>query len=466
MKVIDIHAHIYEKVAGITQGQPMSSTSQGKVTIGNREIQFLPPSFERSCSTAEALIAYMDWCGIEKALLMPNPFYGYHNYYFKESVKKYPDRLRGVALVDIMKGKAAAEELAQIYDEGILFGMKIEVDSTFQCAPGTRLADPKLAPVWDCCEQYHNLFQTLMLNLTLLKDGRSLWEGEDKPIWEREPSKKERQEIAVPDNLAELLTLQSRRLLLKRDHNKVVGYYLLGGDFFDKNLAYAEQMTVWREVKEKDRKFFTPRRHDPSRQMWRDFGSIFVESGSNVRKPGVVSWYDTIATEMQWKIRPIRFRIASVQYGDKDFFVNDTFSDSLAFQGELLLQMSRPWQSRILDEINKCEEVAGAIGMLEGNLAKAEGRDADIVYAKELFYDRIDQPFRRWLMEILPETDDISKTCKKLDEIIQMVGKELGEEMVSNAGEAAFAGRMKDDVYYASPEAYNWFLGKLHKIYH
>ena len=128
--------------------------------------------------------------------------------------------------------------------------------------------------------------------------------------------------------------------------------------------------------------------------------------------------------------------------------------------------ISRPWQSRILDEINKCEEVAGAIGMLEGNLAKAEGRDADIVYAKELFYDRIDQPFRRWLMEILPETDDISKTCKKLDEIIQMVGKELGEEMVSNAGEAAFAGRMKDDVYYASPEAYNWFLGKLHKIYH
>ena len=86
--------------------------------------------------------------------------------------------------------------------------------------------------------------------------------------------------------------------------------------------------------------------------MWRDFGSIFVESGANVRKPGVVSWYDTIATEMQWKMKPICFRIASVQYGDKDFFVNDTFNDSLAFQGELLLQMSRPWQTRILDEIN------------------------------------------------------------------------------------------------------------------
>ena len=61
------------------------------------------------------------------------------------------------------------------------------------------------------------------------------------------------------------------------------------------------------------------------------FRTIFVENrGANVRKPGVVSWYDTIATEMQWKMRPIRFRIASVQYGDKDFFVNDTFNDSLA----------------------------------------------------------------------------------------------------------------------------------------
>lgn len=155
MKVIDIHAHIYEKVAGITRGQPMSSTSLGRVTIGNEEVQFLPPAFEQTRSTADMLMAYMDWCKIEKAILMPNPYYGYHNRYFAESVRRYPDRLRGVALVDIMKGQKAAEELADIYDEGILFGFKVEVDSTFQCAPGTRLSDSALSPVWDCCSQYH-----------------------------------------------------------------------------------------------------------------------------------------------------------------------------------------------------------------------------------------------------------------------------------------------------------------------
>ena len=53
MNVIDIHAHIYERVAGITRGQPMVSTGLGRVAIGNEEVQFLPPSFEQSRSTAE-----------------------------------------------------------------------------------------------------------------------------------------------------------------------------------------------------------------------------------------------------------------------------------------------------------------------------------------------------------------------------------------------------------------------------
>lgn len=154
MQVIDIHAHIYRKVAGITKGQPMASTSLGRVTVGNRQVQFLPPSFEDSSSKTETLIAYMDWCGVDKALLMPNPYYGYHNAYIKESVEKYPQRLRGVALVDFLQGKDAARELADIYDEGVLFGFKIETDSTFQCASHKRMCDEEFKDIWDCCNQY------------------------------------------------------------------------------------------------------------------------------------------------------------------------------------------------------------------------------------------------------------------------------------------------------------------------
>ena len=153
MQVIDIHAHVYPKVAGITQGQPMTSLSNGKVMIGNTKKQFLPPAFIHSNSTTDVLIDYMDWRGIEKALLMPNPYYGYFNDYFKQSVQKYPDRLKGVALVNLLDGQKAADELAAIYEEGILFGFKIETDSTFQCRPSARMTDADFASIWDCCNQ-------------------------------------------------------------------------------------------------------------------------------------------------------------------------------------------------------------------------------------------------------------------------------------------------------------------------
>ncbi|MDY5648601.1 MAG: amidohydrolase family protein [Lachnospiraceae bacterium] len=155
MEIIDIHAHVYQKVAGITKGAPMTSESFGKVRVGNELTQFLPPAFEHTNSPAEMLVGYMDWCGIDKALLMPNPYYGYHNDYFMESVKKYPDRLRAVALVDLIKGQQAADELAWLYDHTDLFGFKVETDSTFQCAPGKNMADEDLLPVWDCVNQYH-----------------------------------------------------------------------------------------------------------------------------------------------------------------------------------------------------------------------------------------------------------------------------------------------------------------------
>ena len=74
-----------------------------------------------------------------------------------------------------------------------------------------------------------NLFETILLNLTFLKDGEELWSKKANPNWEHLPKEGERTKIPVPDNLAELLTLQSRRLLLvdiqgKMAEGKSAGY--------------------------------------------------------------------------------------------------------------------------------------------------------------------------------------------------------------------------------------------------
>lgn len=67
----------------------------------------------------------------------------------------------------------------------------------------------------------NTLFETLLLNLVLLQDGDKTWTETEKPIWEQEKlSKKERAGKACPENSAELLTWQSRRLLLNREKKR------------------------------------------------------------------------------------------------------------------------------------------------------------------------------------------------------------------------------------------------------
>ena len=281
-----------------------------------------------------------------------------------------------------------------------------------------------------------NLFETLMLNLTLLKDGTECW-GENKPCWELDaPKSAERTEILQPDNPAQLLTLQSRRLLLHRENGKVDGFSLLGGDFFPRESAFVEQMTIWRNAttKKNEPPVFVPCRHDAAKQFWREFPSVFCKGEGNVHQPGVVRWVEKVQQlRFLSPKRRINFRISAVQYGDKDFFVNDSFSDSLAFQAVLL---DAPARSR--------------------------------------FYFAVDQPFRQWLRSIDPEEDDMTETTARWQGIARGIAEQLGQQMVLEAGSAALVGhRVKLDAgkktermeLYTAPKAYNRFRAGLYKLY-
>lgn len=154
MEIIDVHAHVFPTVAAINDGQPLRGTSFGHAMVGNRQVQFLPPSFKDTTCSVETFIEYMDWCGVSKAILMANPYYGFFNDYFIESIKKYPDRFRAVSLVDVTKGEKAAEELKVIFENTPLFGVKIETYTTFQCAKSLRMTDASIAPVWETMDKY------------------------------------------------------------------------------------------------------------------------------------------------------------------------------------------------------------------------------------------------------------------------------------------------------------------------
>lgn len=329
-----------------------------------------------------------------------------------------------------------------------------------------------------------NLFETLMLNWVLLQDGHSPW-GRERPCWELDsPRSRERTEIAQPDNQAELLTLQSRRLLLRREDSKVVGYALLGGDFFDRENAFCEQMTTWRASQEKKNApiVYLPKRHDPAKQFWREFPTIFIQQ-DHTRLPGIVRWITKLQNPKNGCLdrkTVVRFRIAGIAYGDKDFFVTDAFSDELSFHAALLDDLGKRWRTYIAEEIQRCEKLANAIGHLAEDLAIAAGNSSKIlpVDAREQFYFQIDQPFRQWLYTIDPEREEEAEaSILAWQEQVQKIARTLGKRMAEQAGPAAFCGReikkqgkkgkkdASEKIFYSTPKAYQSFCKTIQSIY-
>lgn len=331
------------------------------------------------------------------------------------------------------------------------------------------------------------LYETLMLNLTLLRDGRECWGG-SKPCWEREnPRSGERTEVCCPDDPAQLLTLQSRRLLLHRTGEIVDKAFALGGDFFSKENAFAEQMTIWRTmpVKKNEPVVFVPCRHDPAKQFWREFPAVFCQDGGH--RPGVVCWIEKLQ-ERRLKLldprRKVHFRIVGVLYGTQNH-IDDIFSDSLTFQAGLLDELSKRWTVRINREVQRCEDAAKLIGTLCKELKIAGGLDYNQVKgfmevqkvtedARAQFYFAVDQPFRQWLQAIDPEQDDPDEAALRWQVRARSIAEKLGKQMVMEAGNAALKGhrivvdkdkKTERTILYTSPKAYNCFRAKLWEIY-
>ena len=98
--IIDAHAHIMTTVRGTTARGPTRSLPWGKVRWGDETIQLLPPFSGRTRFPAEALLAHMDWAGVERAVLLQGPFYGEANAYVANAVARFPDRFVGAFAPD------------------------------------------------------------------------------------------------------------------------------------------------------------------------------------------------------------------------------------------------------------------------------------------------------------------------------------------------------------------------------
>lgn len=327
------------------------------------------------------------------------------------------------------------------------------------------------------------LFQTLMLNMVMLKDGRELWEESNQPVWEKPQITKISEKKVVPcrtapKNLAELLTLQSRRLLLHRENGVVVGYSDVGGDFFEDSAVVDEQMTLWRyQTDKKGIRLPTavPAVHLSERQAWRDFEKIFA---SNEKRPGVVLWVQKLERKHCIERGTVHFRTVGVRYDSKGASVVEIISDHIDFHSDLLGEMGESWIRMVERQIKKIEEAAKTVGYLAANLAKAAGGggENEMQNAKREYYGRIDVSFRKWLLSLNSEAGNEDAQVKAESEWRRTgyeIAINLGEELAAQAGNAAFVGREINEKesgkevkrYYCTPKAIRSFRIYTSKIF-
>lgn len=331
-----------------------------------------------------------------------------------------------------------------------------------------------------------NLYETLLRNM-VFSTGQNAIQEEQAPCWEREHIRTEQSvEIVMPKNQAELLTLQSRRILLIRSEEMpgVVGYEVLGGDYWDSENAFGEQMTLWRRTsKENEKVTYEPQQHEMGKQLWRELPAMLDPEG---RKPGVLIWNQKLQSlRILSKKEQIVISMVGIRYDDQGASVKDVYTDQLEMQLATLNDLGRKWTVRINREVQRCEETAKNIGTLCMELKLAGGMDYNKVKgfkdkqkvtedARAQFYFAVDQPFRQWLQAIDPEQDDPDEAALRWQTRARSIAEKLGKQMVMEAGNAALKGRRivvdKDKKtehtsLYTSPRAYNHFRARLWEIY-
>lgn len=331
-----------------------------------------------------------------------------------------------------------------------------------------------------------NLYETLLRNMAFPTEQDALRE-EQQPCWEREQVRAEQSvKIVMPKNQAELLTLQSRRILLKRSETVpgVVGYEVLGGDYWDSENAFGEQMTLWSRTSKKNEKMtYKPQQHEAGKQLWREIPSMLDPEG---RKPGVLTWNQQLQSlRILSRKEQIVLNVVGIRYDNQEASVKDVYTDQLAMQLAVLDELSRPWTVRINREVELCEKAAESIEVLCKELKLAGGLDYNQVKgfketqkvtedARAQFYFAVDQPFRQWLQEIDPEQDDPDEAVQRWEAQARRIAEELGAKMVREAGNAALKGhrvvvdkgkKTECSTLYTSPKVYNTFRSKLWDIY-
>ncbi|GAB2456943.1 type I-E CRISPR-associated protein Cse1/CasA [Nocardioides hungaricus] len=315
-----------------------------------------------------------------------------------------------------------------------------------------------------------NLFETLLLNLSL---GRSIPAANtDLPVWER-PAQGPGVEIrdGAPTGPVDLLTWQSRRVLIGHDGARAVSVLISNGDPLHPRDRFREEyMCGWRrsEAQEKALKradpVFMPRTHPPERAVWRGLGALLTPTDSSDRTRGG-RWMEWLTELRQARTLPrdfpLRLRTIGIEYGTNSSVVDDLQDDRLLLPIEVLANPLL--KATAIGAVEDVDAAVRVLGQLAHDLARASGADLDLcrahrTEARELGYADLDHPYRQWLARLEPAVDrDLVRADWQA--VVRATALRLGRRLLDDVSDVAWAGLPggPDGKPVNAATAANWF---------
>lgn len=319
-----------------------------------------------------------------------------------------------------------------------------------------------------------NLFRTLMLNLVMVHPDVDFQGKIQKPVWETD-GKDRVEKYLYPfqvDNLAELYTNWSRAIYIDSELDLEKGFKCIPIKLIEVNHLnqFLEPMTMFRYNEVGPNKdYFTPRKHQYNKALWRSFGLVTLPNGKEQIKPRVMEWLEELEENEFIGDRLVNINAISMEADGNAMSwtpVNEIY-DQLIIDEKVLTDLEETgWIPRIYEVVEDTKEVVEKIyGSFLNNIERIRfGRvQGDLVSReKEELYFMIDEPFRHWLAEIRIE-DDMDDKVKDWNLELKDIAMKKARDLLKNANSRDLKGIEVDEKLLNVPIAFNWFSSRLNK---
>lgn len=344
-----------------------------------------------------------------------------------------------------------------------------------------------------------NLDESLVLNLVPSDSGNprgvsasTQWGG---CTWEDdEPETAERGDYSLlnsagtprPISIPRLLTWHSRRVRLIGDVSGVTGVVLaLGDKLAPQQMQQYEPLSLWRYSMPQSKNFkqdvYMPRKLEAGRALWRNLPGVLPDAtkinGADKQEKdeffpsATLSFHYAFEESLVKTDYPKRIRIQAigVTYGPKESTFQDIYFDELTLSVALMRADQPDLAAQVDRQVRNTEEVAKSLGVFAANLARAAGESGDGAgdgareRAKQLFYARVDDPFRHWLANI-DEDSKPSEIAQSWERSLRSFAQESAAELVASTPSAAIIGRETGWGFMNIGTAENYFNSALNKL--